>query len=229
MTAGHLLYELKDVHKDFRLDGGVINVLSGLSFRLRRGQWAALVGPSGSGKTTLLQLLGGLDRASAGTVLLEGLDLGVLSSGQLTALRRRRIGFVFQAYHLFPELTAWENAALPALHWGVSRDDAYARARRWLERFGLGERLEHRPRELSGGEQQRVAIARSLINNPDIILADEPTGNLDAAAAAEILAILSELRAEGNKTLVMVTHDQQLAARADEVVSLIGAAAARSV
>ena len=220
MTAGESLYDVKDLHKDFRLAGGVVKVLCGLSFTIQHGQWTALVGPSGSGKTTLLHLLGGLDRPTSGAVRLEGVDLAALSARRLTTLRRRRIGFVFQAYHLFPELSAWENAALPALHWGVARDDAFAKARQWLERFGLGERLEHRPQELSGGEQQRVAIARALINDPDVILADEPTGNLDAAAAADIMAILAELRATGNKTLVMVTHDQALAARADAVVSL---------
>ena len=221
MTAGESLYDVKDLHKDFRLAGGVVKVLCGLSFTVQRGQWTALVGPSGSGKTTLLHLLGGLDRPTSGAVMLEGVDLATLSARRLTALRRRRIGFVFQAYHLFPELSAWENAALPALHWGVARDDAFAKARQWLERFGLGERLEHRPQELSGGEQQRVAIARALINDPDVILADEPTGNLDAAAADGIMAILAELRATGNKTLVMVTHDQALAARAEAVVSLM--------
>ncbi|NLE56097.1 MAG: ABC transporter ATP-binding protein [Lentisphaerae bacterium] len=220
MTAGESLYDVKDLHKDFRLAGGVVKVLCGLNFTVQRGQWTALVGPSGSGKTTLLHLLGGLDRPTSGAVMLEGVDLATLPARRLTALRRRRIGFVFQAYHLFPELSAWENAALPALHWGEARDDAFAKARQWLERFGLGARLEHRPQELSGGEQQRVAIARALINDPDVILADEPTGNLDAAAAADIMAILAELRATGNKTLVMVTHDQALAARADAVVTL---------
>lgn len=220
MTAGEFLYEVRDLHKDFRLAGAVVKVLCGLNFSIPRGQWTALVGPSGSGKTTLLHLLGGLDRPSSGAVMLEGMDLATLSARRLTNLRRRRIGFVFQAYHLFPELSAWENAALPALHWGTSRDAAFARARQWLEQFGLGERLEHRPQELSGGEQQRVAIARALINDPDVILADEPTGNLDAAAADGIMAILAELRATGDKTLVMVTHDQALAARADAIISL---------
>jgi len=220
MTDSDFLYDIRDLHKDFRLAGAVVRVLCGLSFTVRRGEWTALVGPSGSGKTTLLHLLGGLDRPTSGAVVLEGMDLATLSARRLTALRRRRIGFVFQAYHLFPELSAWENAALPALHWGVSREGAFASAREWLERFGLGERLEHRPQELSGGEQQRVAIARALINAPDVILADEPTGNLDAAAADGIMAILAELRADGTKTLVMVTHDQALAARADTVVSL---------
>jgi putative ABC transport system ATP-binding protein len=214
------LYEIRALHKEFRLAGTVVKVLCDLQFSIPRGQWTALVGPSGSGKTTLLHLLGGLDRPSAGTVVFDGLDLAKLSSRRLTALRRQRIGFVFQAYHLFPELSAWENAALPALHWGAARDDAYARARQWLERFGLGQRLEHRPQELSGGEQQRVAIARALINDPELILADEPTGNLDADAAEGIMDILAELHAERGKSLVMVTHDQKLAQRADERIRL---------
>ena len=204
----------------FKYEGGREEALKNIDITVRRGDFLGVIGSSGAGKTTLLHLLGGLDRPTSGAVMLEGVDLATLSARRLTTLRRRRIGFVFQAYHLFPELSAWENAALPALHWGEARDDAFAKARQWLERFGLGARLEHRPQELSGGEQQRVAIARALINDPDVILADEPTGNLDAAAAADIMAILAELRATGNKTLVMVTHDQALAARADAVVTL---------
>ena len=218
--AAKALYQLQNVTKNFHLEGGVIEVLRGLTLDIAAGAWVALVGRSGSGKTTLLHLLGGLDKPSAGHIQLDGQDIARMSAAQLTSLRRQRIGFVFQSYHLFPELTAWENAVLPALHWGRDREAAYRNARQWLHAFGLDDRLQHRPRELSGGEQQRVAIARALINDPDIILADEPTGNLDAAAARDILDILKNVHLEQGKTLIMVTHDQALAGQADRVIRL---------
>ncbi len=214
------VYELREVCKSFRMPGGEIPVLKKLSLTVKRGEWVALVGRSGCGKTTLLQLLGGLDRPNSGSILLDGEDLARLSASRLTELRRTRIGFIFQSYHLFPELTSLENAVLPALHWGQDRDAATKRAREWLVRFGLKERLDHRPRELSGGEQQRVAIARALINDPDVILADEPTGNLDRKAAEGIVRILNDVRSERPKTLVMVTHDTDLAQSADRVLDL---------
>ncbi len=216
----HILYRLEDVHKSFRLPAGVIQVLVGLNLSIEGGQWVAITGPSGCGKTTLLQLLGGLDKPTSGRIFLDDACLNSLSSAKMTALRRKRIGFVFQSYHLFPELSALENAALPALHWRQDRDAAYAQAKEWLCRFGLEPRLHHRPRELSGGEQQRVAIARSLINNPDVLLADEPTGNLDAVASAEIMKILCDIRSQQQKSLIMVTHDQTLAKRADTLITL---------
>jgi len=180
------------------------------------------VGRSGSGKTTLLHLLGGLDRPSAGDVVCLGQSYRQMSEAQRTAMRLRHIGYVFQSYHLFPELNAHENVMLPALHWGWDRHRARERAAELLARFGLGERLRHRPQELSGGEQQRVALARALVNEPGILLADEPTGNLDVAAAKEIVALLTELHQTGGKTLVMVTHDLDLAARADRTLVMRG-------
>jgi len=214
------LYEILGLRKSFQMKQGIIEVLKGLDFTITPGEWLALSGRSGSGKTTLLHLLGGLDRPSQGKILLNGQDLSRLPSSSLTALRRTVIGYVFQSYQLFPELSALENAVLPALSWGSDRQDAVRRATALLQDFGLGERLQHRPRELSGGEQQRVAIARSLINNPKVILADEPTGNLDAAAAAEIVAILQKLRQDRQLTIVMVTHDQKIAASADRCLHL---------
>lgn len=214
------LYRLLHVHKSFRLDDGVIDVLRGIDLEIGRGEWLSLVGRSGSGKTTLLHLLGTLDRPNQGEIHLDGEDLCRLPGRRLATLRRRKIGFIFQSYHLFPELSAWENALLPALYAGNDRDGAARRARQMLEDFGLGDRLHHRPRELSGGEQQRVAIARSLINSPAILLADEPTGNLDATATAEIFALLKTLKERENLTIVMVTHDQNLAARTDRRVML---------
>lgn len=214
------IYRLDGVCRSFAMSTGSINVLNNLSFSIQRGQWVALVGRSGSGKTTLLHLMGGLDRPNAGQILLDGEDMASMRSARLTALRRKRIGFIFQSYQLFPELSSLENALLPALHWGTDRNAAEKRARTWLERFGLEKRITHRPRELSGGEQQRVAIARALINDPDIILADEPTGNLDKKAAEEIVTIIDNVRKAHDKTLVMVTHDTELAARADTRLDL---------
>ena len=215
-----ILYQLVDLKKQFRIDGNSITVLDGLNLSIPKGLWVSLVGPSGSGKTTLLHLLAGLDKPSAGKILLEERDLARFSRRDLSRLRRDRIGFVFQSYHLFPELTALENAVLPALSFGVDRNAAYRKAKRLLEDFGLDKRLEHRPRELSGGEQQRVAIARALINDPQIILADEPTGNLDAAAAAEIIRILSSLCGDKQRSIIMVTHDMQLAGKTDRIIRL---------
>ena len=177
--------------------------------------WVALVGRSGSGKTTLLQLLGGLDRPTSGKIFYRGKDLAKVFKWQLTQLRRREFGFVFQSYHLLPELSAWENAALPALGWGNDRNHTYVRAKELLISFGLEARLQHRPPELSGGEQQRVAIARALINDPPVLLADEPTGNLDEASARHVVKIFQDLRDKQGKTIIMVTHDSKIAAQAD--------------
>ena len=214
------LFQIKNLCKTFSLAGGTIEVIKNLSLDLPKGEWLALTGPSGCGKTTLLHILAGLDRPTSGDILLDGQNIAKMSSSALTKLRKKRIGFVFQSYHLFPELSALENAALPALQWGVNRNQVYENAKKWLETFGLGTRLNHRPRELSGGEQQRVAIARSLINNPDIILADEPTGNLDAKAAQGIIDILQHVRSGESKTLIMVTHDLNLAKQANRVIEL---------
>ena len=214
------LFQIKNLYKSFSLAGGTIEVIKNLSLDLPKGEWLALTGPSGCGKTTLLHILAGLDRPTSGDILLDGQNIAKMSSSALTKLRKQRIGFVFQSYMLFPELSALENAALPALQWGVNRNDVYQNAKKWLETFGLASRLNHRPRELSGGEQQRVAIARSLINNPDIILADEPTGNLDAKAAQGIIDILQHVRTGKSKTLIMVTHDLNLAKQANRVIEL---------
>lgn len=203
--------------KTYHLEGHSIEVLRGISVVIGNGDWVALVGASGSGKTTLMHLLGGLDRPTAGEVLCMGRPVRARLA---TRLRKKHIGYVFQSYHLLPELSAVENVMLPALGWGDPRGQAEKRARALLERFGLGTRLKHRPLELSGGEQQRVAVARSLINDPAIILADEPTGNLDADAAEVIMTILEELHGEDGRTVVMVTHDPACAQRANRVLSI---------
>ena len=220
MQPQQMVYDVRGLCRSFTLNGDTIRVLDDVTFTIDQGSWVALIGPSGCGKTTLLQLLGGLDRPNSGQILVHGQDITRLSSRRLTALRRRSIGFIFQSYHLFPELTALENVALPALGWRCDREAVYRRAQDWLDQFGLHERLHHLPQELSGGEQQRVAMARALINDPDIILADEPTGNLDPAATAQIVDIIGLIRAKRNPTIVMVTHDMQLAAKAERTIPL---------
>lgn len=211
-----MLYKLEKVCRSFRINSGVVRVLDKLELELPEGAWIALTGRSGCGKTTLLQLLGGLDRPDSGRILYRGKDdLAAMGNGELTKLRHREFGLVFQSYQLFPELTALENAALPALRWGDDRHRSAQRAAALLEAVGLGARLEHRPQELSGGEQQRVAIARALVNDPPVILADEPTGNLDAVSAAQVVEIFQRLREKEGKSIIMVTHDAKLAAKAD--------------
>ncbi|OGV73208.1 MAG: hypothetical protein A3K19_30440 [Lentisphaerae bacterium RIFOXYB12_FULL_65_16] len=213
-------FEVCELRKQYRVEKHLVPVLEGVSFQIAAGEWAALVGRSGSGKTTLLHLLGSLDKPSGGDILCRGRRYSGLSSSQKALLRRDEIGFVFQSYYLFPELDATENVVLPALQWGWDRSAARRRAEELLVAFGLGHRLRHRPQELSGGEQQRVALARALINQPEIILADEPTGNLDAKASAEIIELLQRLHREQRKTIVMVTHDLNLARRADRVIMM---------
>jgi putative ABC transport system ATP-binding protein len=193
--------------------------VDGVDLDVARGQTLAVTGPSGCGKSTLLQLLGGLDRPTDGEVWLGGRRVDGLGERALARLRRRSVGFVFQAYHLMDELTAAENVELPALLAGVPVRRARTRAARLLERVGLADRARALPSELSGGQRQRVAIARALVNEPLVVLADEPTGNLDSAATADVLRLFGELRAAG-QTLVVVTHDERVAATADRVVSL---------
>jgi len=205
-------------------DGGRVVALRGVSLRVAPGESLAVVGPSGSGKSTLLHLLGGLEAPSRGRVLFEGREPA--GPRAWSRLRARRIGFVFQAYHLLPALTAWENVQLPMLGVVAGAASRAERARGLLERLGLGRRLHHRPAALSGGERQRVAIARSLANDPDLILADEPTGNLDTAASVEILDLLVALREERGVALVLVTHDAAAAARAERTVRLVDGAVA---
>jgi len=210
----------RGVTKNYRLGRRDIEVLRGVDLEIPRGAYLALQGASGAGKSTLLHLLGGLDTPTAGHIEFEGRRLDALSSRALAVFRNRRVGFVFQAYHLLPDLDALENVCAPARLARVPVAEAAARGRALLERVGLGHRLEHRPAELSGGEQQRVAIARALINRPDLLLADEPTGNLDSHTGAEIIALLGELHAEQRTTLVVATHDAKVAAHAPRVLHL---------
>jgi len=219
--GGGMLLEARHITKSYTTGKRELTVLRGVNFSVTRGEFVALQGASGAGKSTLLHLLGGIDRPNQGTILFGGQDVARLSNPDLARLRNLRIGFVFQAYHLFPELNALENVALPSRMARVPMGETSRRATELLNRVGLGARLDHRPTELSGGEQQRVAIARALINNPDVILADEPTGNLDSHTGDEIMDLLLDLRVERKTTLIIATHDDRLAARAPRVVRMV--------
>lgn len=221
MTSTNLILEGRDLQKTYRLGNVDVPVLKGASIDVKEGEWVAVLGSSGSGKSTLLHLLGDLDQPdeSGGSVYYRGEDLKSFSHGRRNAYRNRDVGFVFQFYHLLPELTVLENATLPGI---VARQDSRhvtGDGMKRLEAFGLGHRLNHRPRELSGGERQRVAIARALINQPSVLLADEPTGNLDEQTGEQILDLLAAEHQRG-LAIVMVTHDHSIADRADRVVEL---------
>lgn len=211
----------RDLRKRYTLGRRAVEVLRGVSLEIQAGEFVALRGASGAGKSTLLHLIGGLDTPDSGEIMVCGQDLGKISSSALSRFRTEKIGFIFQAYHLLPEFDALENVCIPgriARHHG---DAVRARAQKLLERVGLGARLDHRPYELSGGEQQRVAIARALINQPDVIIADEPTGNLDSHTGQDILSLLQEIRSELNTTLLIATHDVQVAQSAPRVIRLV--------
>jgi len=197
-----------------------ITALREISLHIEPGELVAVMGPSGCGKSTLLHLIGGLDRPTSGRVLLDGQDLAALDDNHLTEVRRRKVGFVFQFFNLIPVLTALENAALPLMLDGIKPAEAKQRAQEWLERVGLVDRLEHRPDQLSGGQQQRVAMARALSTEPALILADEPTGNLDSRAGDEIANLLRQISDQWEQTILMVTHDPRIAAYADRIVFL---------
>jgi ABC-type lipoprotein export system ATPase subunit len=209
------------LRKTYSLGRNTIEVLHGVDFAVQRGEFVALLGSSGAGKSTLLHLLGGLDRPNGGEIRFDGTLLAGLGSAELARLRNRKVGFVFQAYHLLPELDALENVCLPARLQRVSPATAEKKGRELLARVGLAARLDHKPYELSGGEQQRVAIARALINDPELILADEPTGNLDSQTGEGIIDLLCALRNDLQATLLIATHDARVAQRAPRVVRLM--------
>jgi putative ABC transport system ATP-binding protein len=204
----------------YKMGDTFVEALRGVDLEIARGEFVALVGPSGSGKSTVLNLIGGLDRPSAGEIWIDGKELSARDEKTLTRHRRQHVGFVFQSFNLLPRLTAEENVALPLMFGGVAEKERRARARELLERVGLAERLTHRPTQLSGGEQQRVAIARALVGRPALLLADEPTGNLDTTTGVEIMRLLKELNQGYGLTLIVVTHDPEVAAFADRVVRL---------
>jgi putative ABC transport system ATP-binding protein len=212
--------EVVDAVRSYELDGVGVPALRGVSFAVEPGDYVAIVGPSGSGKSTLMHLLGGLDRPTAGRLMLGGRDVGTLSAAELARLRNEVIGFVFQSFHLLGRTSARDNVALPLIYRGLRRSERRRRAEEMLTRVGLGHRLDHRPNQLSGGEQQRVAIARALVSDPSVLLADEPTGNLDSHSGAAVLELLEELNAERGVALVVVTHDAGVAARARRRISM---------
>jgi lipoprotein-releasing system ATP-binding protein len=215
------LLSARGLAKTYVMGKRTLEVLRGVDLTVMRGDVLALRGASGAGKSTLLHLIGGLDSPNSGEIHFKGQNLAAFSEAQLTQFRNQRVGFIFQAYHLLPELTALENVCLPARVARVPMSRAGARGRELLDRVGLQDRMEHRPSELSGGEQQRVAIARALINEPELLLADEPTGNLDSHTGGEIIDLLRSLRLESQTTLVIATHDEKVASCAPRVVHLV--------
>lgn len=221
-----LAVEAAGLHKSFRMGHVDLHVLRGVSLQARKGEFLAIVGASGSGKSTLLHLIGLLDRPDKGHVTLDGVDAAAMSSGRRNRVRCRDVGFVFQFYHLLTELNVLENVLLPAkvdsstLGWFLRRKDARQRARELLERLGIADRAKHRPNELSGGERQRVAIARALANSPKVLLADEPTGNLDSRTGRQIMDVLKQFNRRTHQTILMVTHDAALAHQADRILHL---------
>jgi putative ABC transport system ATP-binding protein len=200
--------------RTYRLEGVEVAALRGVTLALQAGEYVAITGPSGSGKSTLMHVLGALDRPTAGTVRIAGRDVARLSDGELAELRNRTVGFVFQSFQLLPRTTAVDNVALPLAYRSVRRAERHRRAVAALEAVGLGHRLHHRPNQLSGGEQQRVAIARALVGEPQVVFADEPTGNLDTASGADVMGLLDRLNAERGVAIVLVTHEPEVAAHA---------------
>lgn len=210
------MISVKNITRDF----GTLQVLKGIDLDINRGEILSIVGPSGAGKTTLLQIVGTLDRATSGSVMYDGEDVMRYKDTQLAQFRNRHIGFVFQFHQLLPEFSVLENVAMPALIGGKKHSEAYARAKELVEYLGLGQRLDHRPSQLSGGERQRVAVARALVNNPSVILADEPSGSLDSHNRAELHQLFFDLRRDLGQTFVIVTHDESLAADTDRIVHM---------
>ena len=214
-----LVIQLRDLRREYEMGSELIRALQGVSLEIRRNEYVAIMGPSGSGKSTLMNLLGCLDTPTGGEYWLNGQEVSRLSDDALARVRNREIGFVFQTFNLLPRATALQNVELPMVYAGASSRDRRERAAEALRRVGLGDRMDHRPNELSGGQRQRVAIARALVNRPSILLADEPTGNLDSATSEEIMRVFAQLQAQG-QTVILVTHEAEIAAHAERVITL---------
>ena len=220
-SAGrNVVMDVKDITKSLPLGRERIDILKGISFTIMSGEFISIVGPSGSGKSTLLGIIAGLDNPSTGQVLIDGVDITRMTEGKLAVVRNSKIGMVFQAFNLIPTLTAQENVEVP-LYVGKHKGSPSARARELLALVGLSHRLDHRPNQLSGGEQQRVAIARSLATDPALVIADEPTGNLDAKNGENVLKLIAELREQTGKTFIIATHDPVVASRADRAIRIV--------
>ncbi len=208
----HSFIQVQNLHRHFQMGTETVHALDGVDVAIAQGDFMGIVGPSGSGKSTLLYLIGGLDQPTSGEIWVDGTDIAALDENHLAQYRQKSIGFIFQSFNLIPTMTALQNVEFPMIFARVMPHERIERAKHALEMVGLGDRIHHRPTELSGGQQQRVSIARSLVNNPDIILADEPTGNLDSKSGGEVIGILQQLNQAEGRTIIMVTHDQSLLA-----------------
>lgn len=213
------LIKITDIKRDFVLGSEIINVLKGINLEISKGEYVALMGPSGSGKSTLMNLLGCLDTPTSGTYILNGNDISQMHDNDLAEIRNKEIGFVFQTFNLLPRTSALDNVALPLIYAGFSKSERKTKAIKVLEQVNLADRMTHQPNQLSGGQRQRVAIARALVNNPSIILADEPTGNLDSKTSEEIMKLLLEIHNKGN-TIIVVTHEEEIAAHAHRIIRM---------
>lgn len=214
------LIELENVNKEYKTEATRVKALDNVTFTVKKGEFMSIVGPSGSGKTTLLNLIGGLDKPSSGQVKISNMDTKKMSSSELDLMRLRKIGFVFQSFNLIPTLTALENVELVLSIAGHNNSEQKKRAEELLKLVGLGNRFDHKPNQLSAGERQRVAIARALANNPDIILGDEPTGNIDSETGNQIMRLMRDLNKKINKTFIIVTHDPEIAKQTDRIIQL---------
>ena len=219
MDGGQPLIHARDLRKTYHVGDQVVHALDGLDLDIRTNEYVALMGPSGSGKSTLMNMLGCLDSPTSGSYILNGQDVSRLADDALADIRNREIGFVFQTFNLLPRYTALENVALPMVYAGVGKAERLARAQEVLDQVGLGDRMDHRPNELSGGQRQRVAVGRALVMRPSIILADEPTGNLDTATSQEVMELFGDIQKAGN-TVILVTHEEDIAAYAHRTVRL---------
>ena len=220
MTSFPTLIRLSGVTREYRMDAETVHALRGVDLALTANEYVAVMGPSGSGKSTLMNLIGCLDTPTAGEYWLNGVEVSLMDDDALARVRNREIGFVFQTFNLLPRATSLHNVELPLIYAGISAKERRHRAEHALERVGLGDRMAHKPNELSGGQRQRVAIARALVNEPSILLADEPTGNLDSSTSAEIMSVFDELHGQG-QTIVMVTHEADIAAHAAREITLL--------